>query len=122
MRAPWTNHLHLLTLLTAGGCTLLVGAQLSDKPAGTGGAGGQEDAGSGGSGTASSSAQSSGAQSSSTSSSTSSGVSCPPNTANCDGIAAHGCNVNLQNDPHNCGSCDHVCTNGMQHCAGGSCK
>jgi hypothetical protein len=110
------NLLSFLPLLAAGGCTLLVDAQLSDKPAEAGG-----DGGGGGlmaSGTSSSSAESSSAESSSASG----GVPCPPNMANCDGIAAHGCNVNLQNDPDNCGSCNTKCMAIMQHCAGGKCQ
>jgi hypothetical protein len=118
MRTAPTHTLHLLPLLAAGGCTLLVGAELSDKPAETAGAGGQ-----GGSGTSSSNGQTSNAQSSNGQTSSSSGtVTCPPNTANCDGIAAHGCNVNLDKDPDNCGSCANICMAGMSHCAGGECK
>lgn len=130
MRTLPKNILCLVSLLAAGGCTLLAGAELSDKPAETAAAGGQ-----GGSGTSSSAAQTgSGTSSSSgkTGSSTSSGsgqpsgssgaAPCPPNTANCDGIAAQGCDVNLQTDPDHCGSCATVCIGIMSHCAGGKCK
>jgi hypothetical protein len=132
MRPLPMNILSFVSLLVAGGCTLLVGTELSDKPAETGGAGGQ-----GGSGTtsgdgptgsaASTGAASSGAASSGGPTSGSSGAAmCPPNTANCDGIAAHGCNVNLQTDPDHCGSCANVCMAGLPpgpaHCAGGKCK
>jgi hypothetical protein len=126
MRAPRTKPLSLLSLLAASGCTLLVGAQLSDKPAETGGAGGYEDGGPGsgiaGSSVESSNGQSSNGQSNNGQSSSSGWVNCPPNTANCDGIAAHGCDVNLKNDPDNCGHCNNVCMDGMQHCADGHCK
>ena len=118
MRTPPANILCLVSLLAAGGCTLLVGAELSDKPAETAADGGQ-----GGSGTSSSSGPaSSGPSSGGPTGSSSGALMCPPNMANCDGIAAHGCDVNLQNNPQHCGSCTNVCKPPMLLCAGGQCK
>jgi len=111
MRTPM-RAFRFLSLVATSGCTLLINAELSDKPTQTDGGGG----GPGGGGTSSSSVQSS------TGASSSSGVVCPPNMANCDGIAADGCNVNLMNDPDNCGSCNDVCMGILPHCVGGSCK
>ena len=113
MRTPM-RALPLLSFLAMSGCTLLVDAELSDKPTPTdGGSGGQ-----GGGSTSSSSVQSSAGPSSSSSS----GVACPPNMADCAGTPGPPCNVNLMMDPHNCGSCDNVCTGILPHCAGGMCK
>jgi hypothetical protein len=105
--------LSFLSLLAASGCTLLIDAELSDKPTQTDGGGGQ-----GSGSTSSASVQSSSAGSSSSSS----GVVCPPNMASCDGVAGPPCAVNLMNDPDNCGSCDNVCKGILPHCAGGVCK
>ena len=42
----------------------------------------------------------------------------------CDGIASNGCEVNLKNDPTNCGSCSQVCSsvNGAPTCVSGVCS
>jgi hypothetical protein len=112
MRTPM-RALPFLSLLATSGCTLLINAELSDKPTQTGGGGG----GQGGGGTSSSSVQSSTGPSSS-----SSGVVCPPNMATCDGDPGPPCNVNLKDDPDNCGSCNDVCAGILPHCAGGVCK
>ncbi len=134
MQRPLATMLCLVSLAAAGGCTLLVGAELSDKPAetaadgGEGGSGASTSSGptsSGGpsSGGPSSGGPSSGGSTSGGSTSSSSGaLMCPPNMANCDGIPAHGCDVNLQNDPEHCGSCANVCKPPMLVCAGGKCK
>lgn len=106
--------LPLLAVLTAGGCTLLVGAQLSDKPEGTGGAGGQDGGGS-------ASASSASVSSTSVSSASSSGLVCPSGTANCDGMLPNGCEADLLNDKANCGACNHQCMQG-EHCKDGSCN
>jgi hypothetical protein len=126
-----------LVALPAAGCTLLVNTQLSDKPADGGGAGGQGGGGgvssssshsssSSGHGAAGSSSSGPGAVGSSSSGpgaagSSSSGIVCPNGFANCDGIAASGCNVNLDDDPANCGACKDVCMPG-KICVLGKCK
>ena len=46
-------------------------------------------------------------------------AACSPGFANCDGIAANGCETNL-NTVANCGSCGHACSGG-QSCASGVC-
>lgn len=117
MRTPRTRAVFFLSILATGGCSLMVGAELSDKPADTGGGG------AGGDGASSTTAHSSSSSTTTTAQSSSSGeLMCAPNTANCDVIAAHGCNVNLMTDPANCGSCHTACKGPMAHCAGGSCK
>ncbi|MFO0652421.1 MAG: hypothetical protein U0326_39745 [Polyangiales bacterium] len=47
--------------------------------------------------------------------------SCYPNTANCNGTTADGCEVNLQNDNRNCGACGRVCGAGTV-CRLGNCR
>ena len=101
-------------LASGGGCTLLVGSQLSEKPLeGAGGEGGQGGAG-GASSTASQS--SSAAQSSSTG-----GLVCKSDTANCNGFLLDGCEAKLNSDPKNCGACKKVCDSG-EHCKDGKCE
>ena len=117
MRTPQLNLLFPLALLATSGCTLLVGAELSGDPLEA-----DDDGGAGGHGGSGASTTSVHASSASSSSSSSSGVVCPPNMANCGGIGMPGCNVNLMNDPENCGSCHHVCVGLTMHCTGGTCK
>jgi hypothetical protein len=97
---------------SGGGCTLIVGGALSDKP--SEGAGGQ-----GGEGGASSSvsASSSAAQSSSGAG----GFMCAPDTANCDGLWINGCETKLKSDSKNCGACKNVCEEG-KHCKESKCQ
>jgi hypothetical protein len=107
-----TACLSLLVTLTAaasgGGCTLLVGAQLADKPSeGAGGGGGDPSTGS---------------QSSSAAQSSSSGaISCKSDVADCDGYAWNGCEAHIKSDPKNCGSCKKVCQDG-DSCKDGKCQ
>jgi len=46
---------------------------------------------------------------------------CDPGYANCNMEAADGCEVNLNTDPGNCGSCGRVCATGTS-CVMGSCQ
>jgi hypothetical protein len=48
---------------------------------------------------------------------------CDPGYANCNGLNADGCEVNIDTDPHNCGACGHMCSsaNGTAICSGGNC-
>lgn len=93
---------------SGGGCTLLVGGELSDKPLeGTGG-------GQGGGGGA-------GSSSASMSSSATGGAMCMPNTANCDGLALNGCEAKLKTDSSNCGACKNKCEGG-EHCKESECQ
>ena len=46
--------------------------------------------------------------------------SCSAGFGNCDGQAANGCEIDLNNDARNCGSCGNVCTNGLS-CRSGRC-
>jgi hypothetical protein len=50
-------------------------------------------------------------------------IVCDPGFANCNGVRADGCEVNLSNDPRNCGSCGRTCStpNGMATCVNGTC-
>ena len=49
-------------------------------------------------------------------------LACAPNTADCNGVAADGCEKNLRSDPENCGACGHVCDAVPgQPCVDGSC-
>jgi sugar lactone lactonase YvrE len=48
-----------------------------------------------------------------------SGLVCAPPTADCDGNPANGCEVNLSNDPSNCGMCTYSCGGGS--CVNGAC-
>lgn len=117
------------TLLGSGGCTLLVGAQLSDKPeeaAGAGGSGGQA-----GDTAASSSAQMSSGPSVGSSSVGSSasvgsstgpgGMMCSKDLGDCDGKPANGCEINIKTDSKNCGACGVVC-NKPQSCKESKCQ
>jgi hypothetical protein len=109
----------LAVLLGSGGCTLLVGAQLSDKPqepTGAGGGGGQA-----GDTAASSSAQVSsgpgvgsssasvGSSASAVSSTGPGGMMCSTDLADCDGKPMNGCEINIKTDSKNCGACGLVC-------------
>jgi hypothetical protein len=40
-------------------------------------------------------------------------LSCAPGFADCDKVAANGCEVDLTQDPKNCGTCAHVCGTGV---------
>ena len=122
MHTPRMRTLALLSLLATSGCTLLVGAELANKPDESDGGGGGTAEASSGASTTSTHASSVASTSSSTSASSSSGLVCAPNTANCDGIPAEGCNVNLMTDALNCGTCHHVCLGIMMKCTGGACK
>ncbi len=120
-----STHLPLLLILAAsGGCTLLVGEKLSDKPSDLTGGGGQGGGGGGDPSTgsqSSSAAQSSAAQSSSSSSTGSGALTCGKSLANCDGDLMNGCEAHLDADDKNCGSCNNPCTVG-KHCKGGKCQ
>jgi hypothetical protein len=95
---------------TGGGCTLLVGAQLSDKSSeGSGGQGGGGDPSTGSQ--SSSAAQTSG----------SGGSTCKQDVADCDGYMWNGCEAHLKTDPKNCGSCKKVCDKG-ETCKDGTCQ
>lgn len=99
--------------MLGGGCTLLVGSELSEKP--TEGAGGQG-------GGADSTAQSSSAQSTSAQSSTGTGwLMCKEGTADCDGFFLTGCEAKLKSDVNNCGECKHACAKGAK-CEDGECE
>jgi hypothetical protein len=104
----------LVCAAASGGCTLLVGEKLSDKPSEMAGGGGE--GGSGG-GPTTGSQSSSAAQSSSGSGS----LICPKNLANCDGDLMNGCEAHLDADDRNCGKCDYECTDG-DLCKGGKCQ
>ncbi len=122
MYAPRMRVFALLSLLATGGCTLIVDAELAGKPAGTGGEGGAGGSTLASSATATSSSSSAGATSSSSGAPcVGASCQCPPNMANCDGIAILGCDVNLMTDPDNCGACHVVCSNGMPRCNAGKC-
>ena len=45
---------------------------------------------------------------------------CTPGFANCNGVYGDGCEVNLNTDPNNCGSCGKPCVGG-KICLGGTC-
>ncbi len=51
------------------------------------------------------------------------GIACNAGFADCDGVAANGCEVNLLTATSNCGACMSACdaTNGVASCAGGRC-
>ena len=48
-------------------------------------------------------------------------VVCMPGTANCDGNATNGCEVNTNNDPKNCGKCGTLCPMNKPACIAGIC-
>jgi hypothetical protein len=48
-------------------------------------------------------------------------VVCDTGYADCDGIAANGCEVDTSMDDANCGGCGQACGSG-QTCAGGVCQ
>ena len=100
------------TVLSAGGCTLLVDVQLAEKREETGDAGGQDSEGGDGGSSQSTISQSS---------SSSGGLICPSGFADCDEVATNGCEVYVKDDPKNCGWCKTVCQPGKK-CTGGSCK
>ncbi|MEO5730944.1 MAG: hypothetical protein ABI134_25000 [Byssovorax sp.] len=132
----------LALLLVSGGCTFLVGAQLSDKPeeaTGAGGGGGQGGAAatttsaqttSGPSGGSSSSGDTTtsvasgmnvGVGTSVSSSAGSGGMMCSTDLADCDGKPENGCETNIKTDPKNCGSCLHKCAK-SQSCKESKCN
>ncbi len=49
--------------------------------------------------------------------------SCPVGTANCDGQASNGCEINTTSDPDHCGACGNACefTNAEPNCVGSAC-
>ncbi len=49
---------------------------------------------------------------------------CDPGQANCNGLAADGCETDLGSDPDHCGRCDNRCdaVGGATDCVGGSCR
>lgn len=96
--------------ISGGGCTLLVGTQLSDKPS--------EGAGGGGGGGSSTASESTSAAQSSTSTG---GLVCKPGTANCDDDPLGGCETKLMSDSKNCGACKKVCKSD-EHCKEGTCE
>ncbi len=49
------------------------------------------------------------------------GFACAPGQADCDGVAANGCEVDLTADGGNCGGCGVVCTQGRT-CVSGACS
>jgi hypothetical protein len=48
-------------------------------------------------------------------------VMCAPGTADCDALAANGCETNVASDAHNCGACGASCASG-QACVAGVCR
>ncbi|MCU0657003.1 MAG: MopE-related protein [Polyangiaceae bacterium] len=52
------------------------------------------------------------------------GIVCNAGFGNCDGLSANGCELNLTNDPNNCGICNKACSDqgGSGVCNGGTCK
>jgi hypothetical protein len=99
------------TMLSVGGCSVVIDGQLSEKHDETRGDGGQDvDGGHDG-----------GLAASNTSSSSSGGLVCPSDFADCDGIATNGCEAHVKDDPKHCGGCNHHCQPG-EKCAGGACK
>ncbi len=109
--------------VSGGGCTLLVGSRLSDKPAeGDGGHGGDTSTASQSSGAQSGAAQSGAAQSGSAQSSSGTGwLMCKPDTADCNGFLLDGCEIKLKSDAKNCGACEHACPVGGK-CDNGACQ
>jgi hypothetical protein len=112
-----------LAAASGGGCTLLVGSELSEKPTeGAGGQGGDGSTASQSSSAMSSSAMSSSAMSSSAMSSSGTGwLMCKEGTADCDGFFVNGCEAKLKSDAKNCGVCKHACPLGGK-CADGKCE
>jgi len=125
-------HAALIAMLLSGGCSLLVGSELSGKPAEAtgGGAGGQGESsaqsssvqvgsgpatsagGAGSSSAAGTSSSSAAGPSSSSASAGSGGPMCPDDFADCDGKAENGCETDLATDKRNCGVCNHKCMGG----------
>jgi hypothetical protein len=102
-----------VTAASAGGCTLLVGSELSDKPT-------ESDGGQGGD--ASTASQSSSAQSGSAQGSSGTGwLMCKVDTADCNGFFLDGCEAKLKSDAKNCGACKHTCSIGDK-CEDGACQ
>jgi hypothetical protein len=50
-------------------------------------------------------------------------ITCASGFANCDGLAVNGCEINLTNNPQNCGGCGHVCSfpNATAACSNSNC-
>lgn len=110
VRTAWAV-LALCAAASSGGCSLLVGGQLSEKPLEADGAGGGGGASSTDSQTSSSAAQSS-----------STGMfMCPKDTLDCDGKLWDGCEIHILTDNNNCGACGNECQDG-KHCKGGKCE
>ena len=116
-----------LLALSAGGCSLLIGSELSGKPAATSGAGGSGGepgvtTGAGGTGNGGKPAGAGGGVGpGGPASSSGGGPTCPKGTADCDGNPMNACNTDLKNDPRNCGACGVVCQP-PEDCQGGKCK
>ena len=49
------------------------------------------------------------------------GLSCPAGYADCDGISANGCEIDINADPSNCGVCGNVCIAPNGTCTDGVC-
>jgi hypothetical protein len=127
----------LVLALSAGGCSLLIGSELSGKPAettGVGGSGAEVTTGAGGNaggppGTTGTSATGSGGRPvgaggegpGGQGGSGGSGPMCPKGTADCDGNPMNACKTDLNSDPRNCGACGVVCQP-PGGCHGGKCK
>ena len=124
-------HAALIAMLLSGGCSLLVGSELSGKPAEatSGGAGGQGEssaqsssvqvgsgpatsAGGAGSSSAAGPSSSSAGPSSSSASAGSGGPMCPDDVADYDGKTENDYETDLATDKHNCGVCNHKCMGG----------
>ena len=127
----------LTLLLGSGGCSFLIGAELSDKPeevTGAGGGGGQSGAGATTTSAQTTSGPSGGSSSSgdiatsvasgmnaSAGSTGSGGMMCSSDLADCDGKPENGCETNIKTDTKNCGSCQHKCAKPME-CKESTCE
>ncbi|AUX25543.1 uncharacterized protein SOCEGT47_060900 [Sorangium cellulosum] len=141
----------LAAALGGGGCSALIGAELSDKADGTGGVGGQGgqslqgdggdldrpdrdgrgEATSSGDGQTASSGAGGGSDDlendedegdgESASGGAGGGLTCPDHRADCDGDAENGCETRLKNDPDHCGSCGNACSDDSR-CHQGECE
>ena len=51
-------------------------------------------------------------------------ATCNAGFGDCDGVAANGCETDLQNDVNNCGACGHICSapNAVMSCVNGACQ